>query len=415
MLARYRLHLLLIATFAIAVLLTTVANQLAGHLIVGPAEAENGESVSTEVRINAKRLDNGVVEFGLQQWDGSAWGERLLPSQRFFSPGTEVDRWLSSSPVELAVAVPVVEPMPVAEPVATEEPGPRPTLCVVVDGDSTALVWQFTALNAPRAADLLGLDLEYSSHPDAEARVAAIEKCVEDEVQMILSTLADPDMVIPALQDAAAQGIKIASFGAGGDHADRAGSLIHVSLDEAAAGRRAAEQLESLGVSGLVLCLFDEGDRQGRQRSCDSLAEHYESGEVLPVPFSLNDPRSEIATILSLYVDVAGLIVVEADFLPAALEAMTFTGVEPVLGAIGEYPLSRLRTVDRDRIAFTVTDLARFEALLSAAALHLMYRYHPNARFFEGAMLFDGAPNVHTGGPTGGPRPVPEDDDGQDQ
>jgi len=31
-----------------------------------------------------------------------------------------------------------------------------------------------------------------------------------------------------------------------------------------------------------------------------------------------------------------------------------------------------------------------------------MYANHPNARFFEGAMIFDGTPNVHIGGPKGG-------------
>ena len=40
---------------------------------------------STEVRIAAKRLETGRIEFGLQQreLDGS-WSDRILPARRFF-------------------------------------------------------------------------------------------------------------------------------------------------------------------------------------------------------------------------------------------------------------------------------------------------------------------------------------------
>lgn len=58
-----------------------------------------------ELRITARRLDSGRVEFALQQRiDGVAWGERLLPAQRFFPTGATVDRWLVSSPLTVAVA-----------------------------------------------------------------------------------------------------------------------------------------------------------------------------------------------------------------------------------------------------------------------------------------------------------------------
>ena len=64
-----------------------------------------GEEV--DVRIVARRLEDDRVEFGVQQRgaDGS-WGERLLPSRRFFPVGVDVGRWLSSSPLSLGAAAP---------------------------------------------------------------------------------------------------------------------------------------------------------------------------------------------------------------------------------------------------------------------------------------------------------------------
>lgn len=99
---------------------------------------------------------------------------------------------------------------------------------------------------------------------------------------------------------------------------------------------------------------------------------------------------------------------------------METVGNAPMLGSIGEFPLHKLPFAQRDQIAFTVMELARFEVLLATAALRLMHTYHPNARFFEGSMIFEGQPNVHTGGARGGHErpPAGEDpghaDDGHD-
>ena len=67
---------------------------------------------STEVRIAAKRLESGRIEFALQQreLDGS-WGDRILPARRFFPASGSEGRWLTSSPLELTVPTPTPGPM----------------------------------------------------------------------------------------------------------------------------------------------------------------------------------------------------------------------------------------------------------------------------------------------------------------
>ena len=67
---------------------------------------------STEVRIAAKRLDDGRIEVALQQreLDGS-WGDRLLPTRRFIPASGHEGRWLTSSPVEVALPTPTPGPV----------------------------------------------------------------------------------------------------------------------------------------------------------------------------------------------------------------------------------------------------------------------------------------------------------------
>ena len=63
------------------------------------------ESGTDTVRIVARRLENGKIEFGLQQrrHDGS-WGERVFPTARLFPTTASVGSWLNSSAIDLGVA-----------------------------------------------------------------------------------------------------------------------------------------------------------------------------------------------------------------------------------------------------------------------------------------------------------------------
>ncbi|MCY3734215.1 MAG: hypothetical protein OXG42_08035 [Chloroflexi bacterium] len=67
--------------------------------------AQQTQTVETEVRINARQLDDGRVEFALQQRDGDEWSERILPRGRVLPADVGHDRWLSSTPVTLSVDI----------------------------------------------------------------------------------------------------------------------------------------------------------------------------------------------------------------------------------------------------------------------------------------------------------------------
>lgn len=397
MLLNKRMWLLVAGAIFATAVVATLANQLA----FGPTQAQSDDGASLELRISAKQLTDGRIEFALQQRGNQGWGRRIAPRARFFPVDAELDRWLNSSSIEFAAPRPLTPA--------------RPIMCVIADGDPDAHFWRLLEFHTRRAGDLLGIHVRYSSIPDLDARIVAIEQCVDDDVPMILTTLADAGGVIPALHEAAARGVKIATFGAGEDHADRAGSLIHVSFNESAAGVRAIEQFDNRNVRGPLLCIAKQGNPQGRNGICDVLDERYDHGAVSTHLLTTDDRTAQIASLLDDQPDTAGLLVVEADLLPDAIAAMERADAQPVLGSIGEYQLSRLSFAQRDRIAFIVMDLARVESLLPMTALYYMYRHHPNARFFSGAMLFNGEPNVHIGGASGGHgRPPSEDDDQSD-
>ena len=54
------------------------------------------------MRIVARKLESGRIEFGLQQRQSdNSWGDRRLPRVRFFPTTATVGNWLASSPLDL--------------------------------------------------------------------------------------------------------------------------------------------------------------------------------------------------------------------------------------------------------------------------------------------------------------------------
>ena len=83
----------------VAVVLLAV---VATVVVASPVGAQLGSSETLDVRIVARKIANGKVEFGLQQRQSDdSWGARQLPRARFFPTTADVDRWLNSSPLRL--------------------------------------------------------------------------------------------------------------------------------------------------------------------------------------------------------------------------------------------------------------------------------------------------------------------------
>ena len=74
---------------------------IAAAIVVGGVSFTLGQSInsSSDVKIIAQKLEDGRIEFGLEQD-----GERILPRARFFPAEARVGRWLKSSAISVDVA-----------------------------------------------------------------------------------------------------------------------------------------------------------------------------------------------------------------------------------------------------------------------------------------------------------------------
>lgn len=84
---------------ALAALVAVLSDTLAS--LPAAAQDTTGGTDDSAVRIVARKLSDGRVEFALQQRSGSTWGDRQLPRTRFFPTTARVGRWLVSSPLDV--------------------------------------------------------------------------------------------------------------------------------------------------------------------------------------------------------------------------------------------------------------------------------------------------------------------------
>ena len=82
--------------YCLLILLGAVAIGIFGLSLVR-VEAQSGR----ELRVQARALPNGRIEFAVQVRDDDSWSKRTLPKSRWLFPDVDVDRWYVSQKVTL--------------------------------------------------------------------------------------------------------------------------------------------------------------------------------------------------------------------------------------------------------------------------------------------------------------------------
>ena len=292
-----------IRTAIVAALLLAAGASLAliaQELLADRAAADVHADIAS-VRIVVNKSDAGAVRVALQHQGGDGeWGERQHPQLNRLRPDAPPNRWFASSPLAVALPRPsgamTEAPTPsqhrATEPVA-DQPATiqRALYCVVAHGHADDPFWHQVRGFLYPSADHLDARVRFHSSPDGAEQAAAVAQCSADGAVAIAATLANPAAVTEALIEAKRQGARIVTFNSGASHARRAGSELHIALDDLAAGRFIAARLNEQGVEGTVACLIHERQNVGLQQRCEGIAEQYGGAGVREIALpSADDP-----------------------------------------------------------------------------------------------------------------------------
>lgn len=228
-------------------------------------------SGEVEVRVNARQLEDGRVEVGIQYRDGGSWSERQLPDARFLSADAEPGRWRASSATTITTT-----PATSADAAITEE---QELFCLVThEGPGDEAFWNPVRWMSQRwQVYHPGIRVVVMGAPDPAEQAAYVRQCVADGAAAIGVTLADPAAMKAALIEARAAGVSVSTFNSGVEDFREVASIRHVGVDETNAGIEAATLFIEAGVSGTILCVIHEAQNTGLEERCNGLELGYAS------------------------------------------------------------------------------------------------------------------------------------------
>ena len=91
----------------------------------------------------------------------------------------------------------------------------------------------------------------------------------------IATTLAEPEVLKPAVQEAIDAGVHMISFNSGAEVAADVGTALHIGLDDREGGRIAAAEFSERGIEGNALCIIHEPNNVGLHNRYDGLEETF--------------------------------------------------------------------------------------------------------------------------------------------
>jgi len=180
---------------------------------------------------------------------------------------------------------------------ATGADGDSLSFAVVTHGSAGDAFWDVVQNGAVQAGEDLGIDVDYQSDGDPQRQSQLIEAAVNQDVDGIVVSMANPDALQSAVEDAAAAGIPVVTINSGAAESVEFGAIGHVGQDETIAGLGAGQRLAADGRTN-VLCVVHEAGNIGLEQRCDGASQGLGT-DVTTLQVDINDLQAAQSTITS--------------------------------------------------------------------------------------------------------------------
>lgn len=169
------------------------------------------------------------------------------------------------------------------------------TVAVVTHGSAGDAFWSVVKNGAEQAGEDLGVNVEYQSDGDPQKQSQFIDAAVNQEVDGLVVSMANPPALRSSIENAVDAGIPVVTINSGQNESAQYGAITHVGQDEVVAGQGAGEQLAAEGAKK-TLCVIHEAGNVGLDQRCEGAADGL-GGEVVRLQVDINDLQSAQSTI----------------------------------------------------------------------------------------------------------------------
>ena len=142
------------------------------------------------------------------------------------------------------------------------------SFAVVSHGAAGDSFWTVVKNGAEQAGKDLGVKVSYqASGGDAAVQSQLVDAAVNQKVDGLVVSMANPDALKASIQRAVAAHIPVITINSGQDKSAAFGALMHIGQDEVVAGKGAGEKLKEAGVTKM-LCVIQEAGNIGLEQRC---------------------------------------------------------------------------------------------------------------------------------------------------
>ncbi|WP_017556140.1 substrate-binding domain-containing protein [Nocardiopsis baichengensis] len=193
-----------------------------------------------------------------------------------------------------------------------------------VPGDT---FWDRIRAGAEDSAAKHGITLDYNSDPNASEQATLVRTAIDKGVDGIAVTLAKPDELQGAVQEAQDAGIPVVAFNSGIEQWQDMGVTEYFGTDESLAGEAFGERLDEAGAQR-ALCVIQEQGHVALETRCSSLEEAFDGEtETLYVDgSSMPDVKSSLTSKLQSDEDIDHVATLGGPYAMAALDAVSDAG-----------------------------------------------------------------------------------------
>ncbi|HKS97948.1 MAG TPA: sugar ABC transporter substrate-binding protein [Rugosimonospora sp.] len=140
-------------------------------------------------------------------------------------------------------------------------------IAVVTHGSAGDAFWSIVKAGAQKAGTDMGDSVTYESDGDPQKQSQLIDAAVNEKVDGLVVSMANPDALKASIQRAVAAGIPVITINSGGAESRAFGALTHVGSDETIAGNAVGNQLKAAGAKN-VICVIHEAGNVGLEQRC---------------------------------------------------------------------------------------------------------------------------------------------------
>ena len=140
-------------------------------------------------------------------------------------------------------------------------------LAMVTHGGASDAFWSVVKAGAVKAGKDMGVTVDYQSNGDPQQQAQLIDAAVNQKVDGIAVSMANPPALKASIAKAIAAGIPVITINSGQAESKSYGALTHIGQDETVAGNAVGAELKKDGVTN-VLCVVHEAGNVGLEQRC---------------------------------------------------------------------------------------------------------------------------------------------------